>query len=194
MRNTIFITMLAGLIAGCTTERMQLLNQYQAEYAPWASGESITSVTFTRTGGSGSLPQCIAEIVSNQGETISDSSGSFFGAYTGNYYSRNNSQQVTGGNVLEHTSTDGKTVVSSGSTRYQASALVARSVRFKLTAKKTDNGVDYRFSSLQQAQLNSGAAANTGYNPIGSWSGANPDLAMKSLSDLTDQINECMSR
>lgn len=185
---------LGVLLAGCSTARMPELSQYQAEFAPFASAESVSAVTFRRPGTVGNLPQCIAEVVSNQGETLSDSAGSFFGAYTGNYYVSHNASQATGGNVIEYVASDRGSVVASGSVRYQVNALVARSVRFKLSAKQGETGRIYRFGSLQQAQLDSGVAANNGYNPLGSWAGANPDLAVKSLSHLVDQIDGCLAR
>lgn len=194
MNKIIIATILGALLAGCSTVRMPELSQYQAEFAPYASSESVSAVTFRRSGTVGNLPQCIAEVVSNQGETLSDSAGSFFGTYTGNYYVSKNSSQSTGGNVIEYVSSDKGSVIASGSVRYQVNALVARSVRFKLSAKQGEAGRIYRFGSLQQAQLDSGVASNNGYNPIGSWAGANPDLAVKSLNYLVDQIDGCLAR
>ena len=173
---------------------MPALSAYDAEFAPYSSSEAVTAVQFHRDGLGGDIPACVAETVSNQGETLADSSGSFVGAYTGNYYNVQRSSHSAGGSVLEHVAQDGKSVVASGSVRYSAGALVTRSVRFKLALKQSDSGRIYRFSSLGQAQLDTGAAANNGYTPIGSWSGANPDLALASLSKVTDEIERCLSR
>lgn len=194
MRKITIATVLGVLLSGCSTARMPELSQYQTEFVPYASAEAVSAVTFSRPGTKGNLPQCIAEIVSNQGETLSDSAGSFFGTYTGNYYSAHNATQASGGKVIEYVASDSGAVVASGSVRYQVNALVARSVRFKLSAKQGETGRIYRFGSLQQAQLDSGVAANNGYNPIGSWAGANPDLAVKSLNYLVDQIDGCLAR
>ncbi|GEM_PF-2745791 len=187
--------LLAIATAGCAGNgRMHALSAYDAEFAPYASSEAVTAVQFHRDGRGGDIPACVAETVSNQGETLADSSGSFVGAYTGNYYNVQRSSQSAGGSVLEHVAQDGKSVVASGSARYSAGALVARSVRFKLSLKQSDSGRTYRYSNLGQAQLDTGAAANKGYAPIGSWSGANPDIALASLSTITDQIERCLSR
>lgn len=195
MRKLMIPCILTIATAGCAGQgRMPKLSAYDAEFAPYASAEAVTAVQFHRDGRSGDIPSCVAEIVSNQGETLADSSRSFVGVYTGNYYSIQRSSQSAGGSVLEHVAQDGKSVVASGSARYSAGALVTRSVRFKLALKQSDSGRIYRFSSLGQAQLDTGAAANNGYTPIGSWPGANPDLALAALSGITDQIERCLSR
>ncbi|WP_341706536.1 hypothetical protein [Halopseudomonas sp.] len=193
MRKFMIVVSMASMIAGCASSRMPVLNQYEVDYLPWASAESVNAVSFERSGGSGNLAMCVAAVVGNSGETLTDSSNSFFGAYTGNYYRVEKSVQTGGGQVLEYVSPDNNAVVASGSERYQASSLVTRSVRFKLSAKQAGSLRQYRFSDLAQAQLDSGAAANTGYGPIGSWAGANPDLAVQALVRVTDEIESCLS-
>ena len=190
------LALAAVVMMGCAAQtRMGSLSQYDAEYQPWASAESVSSVQFQRQGSSeGNLTQCVAEVVSNQGETLTDSSGSFFGAYTGNYYNVERNTSVAGGSVIEHAVPDSSAVVASGSTRYSAGALVERSVRFKLTAKQSEAARSYRYSSIGQAQLNSGVVANTGYGPVGAFQGANPDLALQALAAVTDNIETCLAR
>lgn len=184
-----------ALLAGCAGQgRMPVVNQFDAKYSPWASAEAVSSVTFQRPGSAGDIAPCVAEVVSNQGETLSDSSGSFFGAYTGNYYSFEKSTQAAGGSVIEYVAPDASSVVASGSTRYSASSLVSRSVRFKLAVEQDAAERTYRYSSLGQAQLDSGVVANTGYGPIGSFAGANPDLALQALDQLTNNIEKCLAR
>jgi len=185
----------ALLLSACASQgRMPVLNQYNAEFSPWASSEAVSAVAFTRSGGPGDIPGCVAATVSNQGQTLSDSSGSFFGAYTGNYYRSEQSSQVAGGSVIEYVAPDGGSVVASGSTEYSAGALVSRAVRFKLSVKQQGDGRKYRYTGIQQAQSNTGAAANTGFTPVGAWAGANPDMALASLERLTDSIESCIGR
>jgi len=183
-----------ALIAGCSTNRMPELSRYDAKFQPWSSAESVNAVSFIRSGAPGSLPLCVALVVSNSGETLSDSSNSFFGAYTGNYYSLEKSVQVGGGNVLQYVAPDNNSLVAEGAVRYEVSSLVTRSVRYKLSASQLDGGRSYVFSDLAQAQINSGAASNTGYGPVGSWSGANPDLALQSLERVADEIERCLAQ
>lgn len=191
----LMVVAMVGVLAGCADNvRMPELSQYQADFAPWSSSELVDSVRFEKAGPPGDLPRCIAETVSNQGETLSDSSGSFVGAYTGNYYNVERGTHVGGGSVIEYAAPDGRLVVASGSTRYAVNSLVSRSVRFKLSVRQADAGRQYQYGSLAQAQLDSGAVANTGYNPIGAWAGANPDLALKALQGVTDEIESCLAR
>lgn len=181
-------------VSGCSTARVAQLGGYDAEFAPYASAESVAAVTFRRTGSGGNLARCIASTVSNSGETLGGSSGGFVGAYTGQYYSGRNSTQSTGGGVIEYLDPNGREVVASGSARYQVNALVVRSVRFKLSAIQREGERVYQYAGLQQAQLDAGTAYNDGYAPIGSWAGANPDKALATLSALTDHIEACLAR
>ncbi len=194
MKRIIVVAALFAGLAGCAgSGRMPELNQYQAEYEPLGSVEAVSAVSFRRAGPGGNLPQCVAATITNQGETLKDSSGSFVGAYTGTYYSVDRTTQTSGGSVIEYAAPDGSSVVASGSTKYAANALVSRSVRFKLSVKQDESGRLYRYGSLGQAQLNTGVATNTGYTAIGAWSGANPDLAAAALSKVTDEIERCLN-
>lgn len=181
-------------LAGCSTVRMTELAKYDAEYGPHQNAEMILSATFQRSGSTGDLAQCMAEAITNRGETLSDSTGSFVGPYSGVIYNRANTSQVAGGSVIEQLSSDGSAVVATGSVRYRRDSLVTRSVRFTLTARRTGSGVTYRFSNLEQAQLETGYAKNTGYFPIGSWAAADPDKALSALESSADRVDACMRR
>lgn len=182
------------VLSACSMARMPELSRFDAQYMPYSSAEAISSTTFERPNTSGDLPQCVAAVVTNRGEVISDNAGSFVGAYSGTLYQANNKASTSGGSVIERTSKDGRSVVASGSTRYQRDALIKRSVRFTLMAKAGKDGTTYRFANIEQAQLDTGYANNDGYNPIGSWPGANPDLALQALESLADRLDSCMER
>ena len=193
MRNIILAVVAVAVLSGCAYSRMPELSKYQAEYVSDYSAELVSAVVFKRPGSSGDLVQCIAETVSNQGVTLRDSAGSFVGAATGRYYSASNSAHVGGGDVLQYVSADGKSVVANGSTQY-SSGFVSRSVRYKLSAQQKADERVYRFADLSQAQLNTGSAANYGYGGVGAWSGANPDLALASLEQVSAKIEACLAR
>ena len=151
----------------------------------WQTAKAIQSVRFPAASGSGDLEFCIAKSVSNNSITFADSADSFFGAYTGTYYQDTDSQTAGGGSIIQHSSDQG--VVALGVTSYEASALVKRFVRFKLTATPGN----YEFTDLEQVQANSGVVPNTGFTPIGAFSGASPDLAIESLRQISENINAC---
>lgn len=190
-----FCVPLTVLLAGCSTPTvMPALAQYDIQMEPWQSGKSVEAVTFKHAGGvSGDrLPSCVARIVANDSITLSDTANSFYGAYTGNYYSNSRSSESSGGDVLTYVGEGGQSVVARGSVGYEASGLVRRAVRFSLAIDVKDGIRVMKFSRLEQAQINTGAAANTGFNKIGAWSGATPDLAIASLEKLAGQINDCL--
>lgn len=155
--------------------------------APWHSAESIQSVRFPAKETSGDLEFCVVKSVANDSITFSDSADSFYGAYTGNYYHDTDSQTVAGGSIIQHSSNKG--VIAVGVTSYNASSLVKRFVRFKLTAT-TDQ---YEFENLEQAQADSGVVPNSGFQPVGAFQGANPDQALASLEDIARKIDRCRS-
>ncbi|MNR34942.1 hypothetical protein D3C85_1527530 [compost metagenome] len=107
-----------------------------------------------------------------------------------------NQREAGGGGVIVQASKDGRSVVAERVTEYSTSSLIPiqRAVRFTLSAKVGDAGRTFYFSKLEQAQLDTGVASNTGYRKIGVWSGANPDLALSSIRDVAGSINGCLSR
>lgn len=194
MRKILFLTI---ILAGCSTSGvMPQLSQYNINLEPWYSGKAVTSVTFSYPGDveGDRLPMCLAQSISNRSVSLEDSSRSFYGAYTGNYYSISSAREAPGGNVLSYVGRDARSAVANGSTSYDASALVRRAVRFSLFVDINGGRRVMSFTNLEQAQLSTGVAKNTGFNRIGAWSGANPDLAIASLKSLSEQINNCISR
>lgn len=185
------------VLAGCSTSAvMPELAQYDLQLLPWQSGKSVESVVFRNPGGvtGDRLPSCVARLVTNDSVSLGDTANSFYGAYTGNYYSSSSSRESAGGDVLSYVGKDGKSVVARGSVGYEASAMVRRVVRFSLSVDVDHGQRVTSFTRLEQAQVNTGAAANNGFNKIGAWPGANPDLAIASLAELSDQINECLGQ
>lgn len=170
-------------ITGCSTQRVTI--NEDVSYQPWQSAEAIETVRFPATEESGNTTLCVAKIVSNNSVTLQDSSGSFWGPYTGRYYQNNKSFQAGGGDVIIYQ--DDRSIVARGVSEYAASAFVNRAVRFTLTV--SDN--QYEFSNIEQAQMNTGVAPNTGYHKIGAWSGADPDKAVSSLKLIAQEIDSC---
>ncbi|MNE97279.1 hypothetical protein D3C80_1955980 [compost metagenome] len=94
---------------------------------------------------------------------------------------------------MQHVSKDGRSAVAQGAVDYSASTLVSRSVRYVLAANLEPSGLRLDFSKLEQAQINTGVANNTGYMKIGAWAGANPDLALAALESQAEDIKNCVS-
>ncbi|WP_138436512.1 hypothetical protein [Marinobacter shengliensis] len=173
----------ALFFTGCAQTPVELSRDVTLQ--PWHSAQSIRSVRFPAQSSGGDLEFCTAKNVVNPSVTFADSSDSFFGAFTGTYYSRTDSTTVGGGGVIQHSSDKG--VIAVGVTSYEVSALVKRYVRFQLTAT-TDQ---YEFENIEQVQANSGAAPNNGFHPVGDFSGANPKMALDSLEEIARNIDYC---
>ena len=180
----------AGLVSGCAVQHKAL-----AQYGDYTlEGEILSGASFEHQGlaNPGSLPGCVASTISNDSVSLTDATGSFVGGYTGNYYHSNNSREVGGGNVLQYVSDSGSEVVAKGSTQY-TSGMVQRSVRFSVRIKDDGEKRSYVFSNLQQAQLSTGYANNTGYNPIHARPGGGAEHVMLSLKQVAASVDACMN-
>lgn len=136
---------------------------------------------------------CTLRNVTNRDVSLSDSSKSFVGAYTGNYYNVGNKSTSSGGNVVSVSSD--KSLVVNGSTEYLFDAgliNVKRVVRFTLDLSMLDGKVTYTFSNIQQAQTETGAIPNNGFGDIGTWKGASPYQALSSLQNVSAGIDSCL--
>ena len=174
-------------IAGCGSYDTVPLDA-DVTYEQWHSAQALESVHLDSAAKGGDLEMCVAQNVQNKSTTLQDTTGSFYGVYTGTYYQVENSRETGGGDVLLY-SRDGN-VVAQGVVDYQASPLVARVVRYTLTV--SDGG--YEFTNLEQAQTNTGAAVNPGFDKIGAFAGADPDKALSSLRSVASKIDRCRSR
>ncbi|MBZ5489141.1 hypothetical protein HW452_16600 [Halomonas aquamarina] len=202
MIKKIALGLVAGsLLSGCASQQtaMDFSRFGDVQLGQWGGGvnaQAVKSVAFAHPSAGDvdqdKLAACVAENVTNRGVTLSDTAGSHFGTYTGNYYQQSNQHSVGGGSVIVREGSGN--IVAEGITEYSASALVKRAVRFTMTAQLGESGNVYRFSNLEQAQLNSGAVANSGFDKIGAWQGANPDLALVSLEQLSSNIDNCIKR
>jgi hypothetical protein len=158
-------------------------------------GNYIRSLSITKPGkpSSDKLPMCVASSVKNDGVTLGDSSGSFTGAYTGAYYRAGSTSHVGGGSVIQYISPDQTKLVAKGATGY-TSAMVDRSVRYTLSIQPASSGgVEYKFSEIQQAQLSTGSAANTGYFSVHTMMGGGSEEVAESLRAVADNIDACAS-
>ena len=66
---------------------------------------------------------CVAENVTNSAVSLHDTSGSFVGGATGNYYQNSNSQTVQAGSVFKYIDDNAQTLIASGTTDGGATAL-----------------------------------------------------------------------
>ncbi|MDP0667306.1 hypothetical protein [Klebsiella pneumoniae] len=137
---------------------------------------------------------CVLRNITNRDVMLNDSSRSFVGAYTGNYYNINSSSKSNGGDVVSLSGNNA--IVVNGSTDYLFNSgviSVKRVVRFTLDIVTANNKVSYTFSNIQQAQTETGSIPNNGFNDIGTWKGASPAQAIKSMEEITHDLESCLN-
>lgn len=142
------------------------------------------------------LEYCIASTVENRGVSLTGETASYISPFTGIRYSNESTRETGAGQVIAFVSDDKSEVVANGTTNYRATfgmAPIERAVQYRLSARGSESGLSLIFDSLRQAQLNTGVSANTGYHPIGAWSGAGASHAYDSLRSVAKDIQGCMA-
>jgi hypothetical protein len=196
MQKLFVVAMTTFFITGCvnTTVRSDRLASLEGvEYETDKYGQQLIK-SFAATipdAGKEELGVCVAKNVDNKSIALSDGSKSFTGPVTGNYYAVQSVRQVGGGQNILFVSEDRNTFVAQGVSEYSR-GLISRSVRFTLTAKRNDKVVNLVFEPIEQAQLNTGAIANTGYNKVGAWDAAGPYEAIESLNNVVKALENCL--
>lgn len=137
---------------------------------------------------------CVAENVTNSVVSLHDTSGSFVGSATGNYYQNSNSQTVQAGNVFKYIDDNAQTLIASGTTDGGATALGLTHDILKFDLKVVTSGTDVtvRFSNITRAQQNTGILANDGFQPVGTWKGSRFQKIYESLEVVAKKINACL--
>ncbi len=189
MRKLTTVVIATAMLAGCAV-KPENLAQYGNVQLDGNVLRSL-SIEHSEPASLGKLPFCVASTVMNESIMVSDSAGSFVGAYTGNFYQFNQSKEVGGGNVLQFVSQDGTEVVARGTTRYWA-AMIERAVRFTVTIK--DDGISrhYKFTGVEVAQINSGSWPNSGYMKAAMNPGTGGGHALKNIKQIAEDIDACL--
>lgn len=141
------------------------------------------------------IEACTAINVSNGEVTLGDTSSSFIGTYSGNYYQINNSKTSAGGNAMIYASKG--LVVANGVTSITHTTgsiipvNITNFIRFKLTIDyREDQGI-MLFNDMESAQASTGTLPNTGFRPIGVWDGARPLQHIAGIEKVAQQLKKC---
>lgn len=194
--------LMAVALTGCATGARSpaLAGMDNVSYETERGHDFIKEVTYkfegpTATKGD-ALPLCVAKVVRNDSVTLGDKASSFFGAYTGTYYQKNSAREAGGGSVIQYASDDRSQVEAQGVEKYTFGGLlpIEVAVRYGLSAKVAANARTFVFSGLNQAQLQTGAASNDGFNKVGAWPGARPERAVEAVKKVAVNINDCLSQ
>lgn len=134
----------------------------------------VDAVTFERQGAVKQSPaSCVSLSVDNSEGTLSDSSASFVGSYTGTYYDIESTRKEGGGATLQHADEDSGVVVARGTAEYSSGGLmpIGHAVRYKLLVAPMSGKTIVQFKDVKYAQKSTGYMKNTGFQKLGTWWG-----------------------
>ena len=145
----------------------------------------------------GSIMVCLSHRISdtlNSAVSLQDSSGSFVGPATGNYYRNVNSQTVQGGGVFKYIDDSTSALIATGTTDGGSTALgfTRDIVKFDLKATANGDSVTLKFGNITRAQQSTGSIANDGFNPVGMWRGAGAERIYTSLESVASKVRACL--
>ena len=142
----------------------------------------------------GQLKLCALQVVSNDAVTLQDSAGSFVGRFTGIYYQTDHRQTAGGGATLKYVDDQRRTLIANGTVIAPPGGgfLSPLAIRFELKASTSANQVGLVFYKLEQSQQRTGFLANTGFSPVGVWSGSRADAVYMKLQEQAEAIKSCM--
>ena len=183
------VVLVLATLGGCATGTQNLYKYGE----PGLDGNYLKSLEVSGSGQAppGKIAMCAASVIRNDAVSLGDSSRTFVGAYTGNYYQAGSNREVGGGGVIQYVSPDESSVVAKGETGY-TSAMVSRSVRYTVTIRSSGPERKYLFAGIQQAQLDTGSMANAGYSPVHVMMGGGSEDVARSLSAVAAEIETCI--
>lgn len=140
------------------------------------------------------VKMCIASNLTNDEVQLRDSAGSFVGS-SGNYYQSKNSQTVQGGGIFKYADDASKSLVARGSVSRQGGlgGIISWAIRFDLEVSIEASAVKMRMLHVESAMRNTGSASNSGFMPVGVWSGSPYKKNILALNEVADQLKTCFT-
>ncbi|OQW68689.1 MAG: hypothetical protein BVN34_08405 [Proteobacteria bacterium ST_bin12] len=192
---SISLAAMAGLTA-CATQAALPSNVFTR--ASSDGGTYIDKVDFSYSANEAQdfskLKLCVAENITNDPVTLQDSSDSFVGAYTGNYYRNSNTQIISGQGVFKYVDDKASALIATGSTISNSNQLIPVKdiVKFDMKSSLVGSKVNIVFMNITRAQKETGAIANDGFAPVGTWYGARSQDIYTSIEVVANKIKSCM--
>ena len=191
------ILCVVGTFSACATTTVQLPSNaslisgaFNASYIDKIdfSYEAQKSIEFSK------LKLCIAENISNDDVTLTDSAGSFVGSYTGKYYRMENNKTVSGKDIFKYIDDGSSTVLVNGRTIANGEKLLTATdiVKFELKSMLSGNKVTLLFSKITRAQQDTGSLQNNGFSPVGVWVGSRAQGTYDALDQVSKKIKTCL--
>lgn len=195
-RRHVVLLMPAALLMGCASQT-PLPSNVTTRPAPY-DNTYLATIDFSYRAANppsfSRLKLCVAEHLSNSAVSLRDAAGSWVGPATGTYYRQQNQQTAGGGGVFKYADDATSTVIVNGTIVSEPGGLVISKefVRFELKSSVNDSRVGLVVSNIARAQQNTGALANDGFSPVGTWPGARADGVYASLQGLANKIKGCL--
>ena len=137
---------------------------------------------------------CIASNVTNNAVELRDNAGSFVGA-TGTYHRSGDSSTVQGGSLFKYVDDASGSLVAQGSIRRQGGlgGIIKLALRFDLEVRSDGTNVKMRMLHIEEAMQDTGSASNSGFHPVGVWTGSMYKKNIQALDALAGELKSCMS-
>lgn len=142
------------------------------------------------------LKMCVAEHTDTDEVRLQDSSRSFVGAYTGNLYNVKSGRTVAGRDVFKVVDDAAQALIAQGFLRFYSGDMMAmpKVVKYDLKAAVLGGGrIQLEFIGIGSAMEDTGYAANSGFQPIGTWEGARPFDALREMEAEAAEIRACVT-
>ena len=184
-----------GCSAAPVEELPENITLSEPESRMGATVRMVDAVTFERQGALKQSPAtCVSLNVDNSEVTLSDSSASFVGAYSGTYYDIESSRTEGGGATMQHADSESGVVVAKGTTEYTSGGLmpIGHAVRYKLLVAPMPGKTIVQFKDVEYAQKSTGYMKNSGFQRLGTWWGSGVMDAYAAMEEQADKVLDCI--
>lgn len=193
VKNSYVILLVIGMASCATVEMPSNVSITQGNMKQTFINTIDFSYRTNKEIGFNKLKLCVAEKVSNRAVQLDDASG-FRGPITGNFYAANHRQTVEGSDVFKYSDATLSTLIANGTVDGGpvALALTRSIVKYDLKASVNASQVILVFTNISSAQKSTGYVANSGFAPVGTWSGAYPMQTYAALDGIAKDIKACL--
>lgn len=194
MKSSLLALSAAVLLCGCSTVPMPANVSTGAR--PGVNGTYVNAVDFSYAPAAPvdfpRLKLCVAENVSNSAITLTDSAGSHF-TPSGWWHQDGNTTTVQGGQAIQYVDDAQQVMLARGNLDAGSTAmgLTREFARYQLRASIKPGQIGLVFTDIEQAQQATGSVSNSGFTPVGTWSGAGPMQIYTALQSVADRIKNC---
>ncbi|WP_084398314.1 hypothetical protein [Henriciella aquimarina] len=208
MKSITAIAASAAMLAGCATSlEMPVLPENYTTTTGDYDQQYVDEVTFKypapeTASFTDRVARCGVSNLSIDSFVAKDTSRSWVGPATGNYYEAGNRSTVEGSEVLKYISDSENIVVLSGRENYgQASgwqaaladsALFENELDFDVEAALKEEKYVLTFKKIERASHSTGAIENRGFMPVGIWKGSRADEIVPVIDDVAERLNDCI--